>query len=145
MGFFAVLAEFPKLNYGAICNVFDVVNIRPYWKIYKLRGKSDQGCSAAQNTELEFANGLPFAQKKNCLDQSPKASSSASIIPLWIVNLMTIKEKNRDADVVTSKKGTGHCGRKAMGVIDVLMRGYNAHIHLWLHVCLSPLALSVMS
>lgn len=58
------MAEFPKLNYGAICNIFDVVNIRPYWKIYRLRGKSDQGCSAAQNTELEFATGLPFAQKK---------------------------------------------------------------------------------
>lgn len=121
-----------------------MVNIRPYWKIYRLQGKSDQGCSAAQNTELEFATGLPFVQKK-CLDQNPKASSSAPIIPQWIENLMTIKEQNWDADVVTSKRGTGHCGRKAMGVIDVLMRGYTAHIHLWLHVCLSPLVLSVTS
>lgn len=59
------MAEFPKLNYRAIYNVFDVVNIRPYWKIYRLQGKSDQGFSGAQNTEMEFATGLPFAKKTN--------------------------------------------------------------------------------
>lgn len=129
-----------KLNYVAICWVFDVINLKPCWNVHRLEGlwATINAVMLYECTPLKswkqkdetVARGL-FCIK--CFVQSLGASWLGPIIPLWLQKWWLFRSREGCWLVVTSGKGQWNEGWEAVCVlwmwgrgIFLIMRGWNA-------------------